>query len=73
MFVQFDKQKLHLQVICGTLESYSPSEEVKEAQGLLEELKKKLAEFQDSVVFPELKKIEDLVGKLNSKPKSEGQ
>lgn len=71
MFVQFDKNRLHLQILCGSLEEYSPSDDIKEAQKRVDALKQKLGKFQEEVVFPEIKEIEAIIEKVNPQPKSE--
>lgn len=68
MYVQFDKNKLHVQVICGSLEKYTPSKEMKQVQKRVDALKEKLSKFQEEVVFPEIKAIEELIDKVNPKP-----
>ena len=66
MYVQFDKNKMHIQIICGTLECYTPSEEMKALQEKLSNLKQKLSDFQETMVFPELKEIEEQINKFNT-------
>lgn len=71
MYIDFNKHKMHVQVICGTLEEYSPSPEIKEVQEKVETLKKKLAKFQKETVLPELAAIDALIEKINPKVPSE--
>ena len=71
MFLEFNKQRMHIQIICGTLEEYSPTEEIKEVYERVEKLKAQLAKFQEDVVFPEMKQIDALIENINPKPKSE--
>lgn len=68
MFVQFDKNRLHVQVVCGSLEEYVPSEDMKQVQSKVDALKKKLAKFQEETIFPEIKAIEALIEKINPSP-----
>lgn len=67
MFIHFDKNKLHIQAIVGSLEEYKPSEKIKEIQAKLDELKLKVEEFQKQVVFPALEDIEKKVTEENNK------
>lgn len=74
MLVQFNKEMLHVQIICGTLEEYKPTEEIKDLQKRVESLKKVLDKFQKETVFPALQEIEKVVNEINDgeKKKSEG-
>ena len=54
MFIHFDKQKMHVQVIVGTEEEYKPSDQVKEIQLKVNSLKEKLELFQKNVIFPSI-------------------
>ena len=71
MYIDFNKQKLHVQVICGTLEEYAPTPEMKEIHEKVEALKAKLAKFQTETEFPEIEAIDALVAKINPKPSEE--
>lgn len=57
MYLQFDPNKMHLQVVVGTLEEYSPNDEVKEIQELVNKLTEEVREFKSKVVDPQLKEI----------------
>lgn len=74
MFIHFDKNKIHMQVICGSLEEYKPTEDVKELHNKIaslhkkvEEYKIKLDKFMADVVKPEVEEIEKRVEEINSK------
>jgi len=67
MVLQFDKQRMHLQVICGTLEKYDPTEDIKVLQSKVLELQDKLVEFREKVVYPAVEEIEKLVAEENKK------
>lgn len=65
MFLQFDKNRMHLQVVVGTLEKYEPTPAIIELQNKVKELHDKLAEFQKSIVIPALEEIEKAVADQN--------
>lgn len=67
MFLDFNKEKIHLQVLCGTLETYKPSINVKKIQKMVDKLKCKVEKFRDEKVLPELKEIEELIKEENNK------
>lgn len=69
MYISFDKNKMHVQVICGILENYKPTEEVKAIHKKVEKLKKELHKFQSETVIPSLREIEELIEKENQKVK----
>jgi len=65
MQLQFNKQMLHLQVVCGVLEEFKPNKKVKELHTRLNELQKKTVKFQKEVLFPELEEIDKEVNLIN--------
>lgn len=67
MYISFDKNKMHVQVICGILENYEPTENVKAIHKKVEKLKEELHKFQTEKVLPSLKEIEELIEKENKK------
>lgn len=67
MFLHFDKTKLHLQAVVGILEEYKPSDKIKETQAKLTELKSKIEDFQNNIIFPVLQEIEKVVTEENNK------
>lgn len=70
MYLLFNKEKIHLQVVCGTLESYKPSPNVKKIQKMVDKLNSKVEKFQNEKLFPELEKIEELIKEENNKQQS---
>jgi hypothetical protein len=67
MFLHFDKNKLHLQLIVGSLEKYEPTDKIREIQAKLDLLRGKLEEFQKTEIFPILTEIEKAVTEENNK------
>lgn len=67
MYLHFDRNKLHLQILCGSLEKYEPSEEIKELAKKLADLNQKVTEFYSKTMEPELKAIEELIAQENTK------
>lgn len=67
MFIHFDKNRMHLQMVVGSLEEYKPSTKIKELQAKVDSLKSKLEKFQAEVVMPELEAIEKAVAEENNK------
>jgi hypothetical protein len=67
MFLTFDKEKVHLQVLCGTLESYKPTKDIKSIQKKVDELHAKLDKFKEEVFSPAAKEIKKLVDEENLK------
>lgn len=67
MIIQFDKEKMHIQVLVGVLEEYQPSESIKELQLKVESLKQKISEFYKTEINSELMAIEKIIKEENSK------
>lgn len=67
MYLKLDKQNMEVTAVCGVLESYSPSEEVREMMRLLEKLKKKMESFLKKTVEPELARVEAIIDAENKK------
>lgn len=67
MHIHLDRNKLHLQVLVGTLEHYAPSEKIKKLQERVTSLKEQLTKFQDEVIWPELQAIEKEIAEENEK------
>lgn len=70
MFIQFNEQQVHLQVICGIAENYKPTKEIKDITKKVEKLKKKLEKFNQEIT-PELLEIRNLIETENKKHFSE--
>ena len=67
MIVQFDVKSMNVQVLCGVLEEYAPSDEIKDIHSKVEALKAEMNEFTSKVMNPKLKEINELVDAHNSK------
>lgn len=67
MIIQFDPKNMHIQVLCGILEKYEPSEEIRGIYEKVEILKKEMAQFRDDVLNPKLNEINQLVEDNNKK------
>jgi len=67
MYVQFDSSKMHVQVICGSLEEYKPSKNMKVVQEKVSKLQGELRKFKSEVVEPQLIEIQQLIDKENEK------
>lgn len=67
MFIQFDKQSMHVQVLVGILEKYQPNQDVKKIYSKVSDLKQKMDEFMKTIVHPEVEEIERLVKEENEK------
>lgn len=71
MYIQFDKKNMHVQVICGILEKYEPNERIELIYNKVEDLKKKMVEFLNTVVDPAIADIEKLINEENNKYNTE--
>ena len=67
MQIYLNKKTMRIQVICGILEKYEPTEKIESINNKISELHKKLADFQQNVAHPALKEIEDLIKEENDK------
>ncbi len=67
MIIQFDTKSMNVQILCGVLEEYTPSDEIKDIHNKVEVLKKEMNEFMSSMVNPKLKEIHGLVEAHNKK------
>lgn len=67
MIIQFDKNKMHVQVLVGVSEKYEPTDAVMDIYNKAEILKKKMDDFYKQEVETELKEIEVLVSEHNAK------
>lgn len=67
MFIHFDKAKMHVQIICGILEKYEPTENIQVIQQKVEKLKEQIHNFMAQVVDVEVKEIDKLISEENSK------
>jgi hypothetical protein len=69
MHIQFDEKNIHVQVICGALESHTPSRKMKMIVEKTEKLKQEMAEFIEDIVKPEMEAIKKMVEQENEKHK----
>ncbi len=67
MYLQFDPNKMHLQVIVGTLEKYEPNKEIEEIQKLVNSLTEDLMEFRKNIINPKLEEITNRVSEENKR------
>jgi uncharacterized protein YaaR (DUF327 family) len=67
MYIQFDKNKMHVQVLVGILEKYEPSKNIKDIYTKVQQLNEKMEEFNNSILKPEMEKIELLIQEENEK------
>lgn len=67
MYVKLDKQKMELLAICGILEDYSPSDDVKQIHERVNALKDKMDRFMKRFVEPELAEIDRMIEAENAK------
>ena len=67
MIVQFDVKSMNVQILCGVLEEYTPSDEIKDIYSKVEALKAEMNEFTSKVMNPKLKEINELVETHNKK------
>jgi hypothetical protein len=67
MIVQFDVKSMNVQILCGVLEEYTPSDEIKDIYSKVETLKAEMNEFTSKVMNPKLKEINELVENHNKK------
>jgi hypothetical protein len=67
MIIQFDPQRMHLQILCGTKEKYEPNEVVDTIQTKVDALKAEMAKFRDEVLNPGLDEINKLIAEENKK------
>lgn len=67
MFIKLDKNKMEVVAVCGILENYKPSKNIKEIHKSVDELKAKMDEFMKNTIEPELDRIEKLISKENEK------
>lgn len=67
MIVQFDVKSMNVQILCGVLEEYTPSDEIKDIYSKVEALKAEMNEFTSKTMNPKLKEINELVETHNKK------
>lgn len=67
MYVKLDKQKMELMAVCGILENYSPTDNVKALSERVNTLKDKMERFMKRFVEPELAEIERMIDEENAK------
>lgn len=67
MQLYLNKKTMRIQVICGILEKYEPTKNVKIINSKVTELHKKLIDFQQKTVHLAIKEIEELIKEENSK------
>jgi hypothetical protein len=67
MIVKFDPKLMHVQAVCGILEKYEPTDEVKSIYAKVEELKAQMVKFSNEVLNPGLEQIQRLVDAENKK------
>lgn len=70
MYIQFDPNNLHVQVICGSNESFEPTEEIKSIQDKVNVLSEETKAFTENVYKVKMKEIQDLVESENGKFKA---
>jgi hypothetical protein len=71
MYIQFDDKNIHVQIICGSLEEYSPNRKIKIITDKVQKLKKEMDDFIKEVVKPEIESIKTMVKEENEKNHSE--
>ncbi len=67
MYIKLDKSKMEVVVLCGILENYKPSKNIKEIHKKVDSLKEQMDKFMKEVIEPELTKIDDMISKENDK------
>jgi len=67
MYIHLDAQRMELQLVGDVMESYSPSEEVKEIDKSVKELKAKWAKFISEEIQPHLEAINQRIDAENQK------
>lgn len=70
MIINFDPKRMNVQIICGSLETYKPNENIQEIQRLVDELKEKMIKFQEEIVKPSLDMIQERVNAENKRSQS---
>lgn len=65
MIVTFDTNSMILKVNVGTLEEYKPSEEMKQLQNQVDSLRKKIEEFKNEHLNPEVESIKEKIEAMN--------
>lgn len=66
MIIQFNPEKMHIQIIVGVDEKYEPTKEIKNITKRVETLKQKMTQFMTEI-SPELEDIKKLVDEENKK------
>lgn len=67
MLLKLDKQNMDLVAVCGILETYKPSRNVKQIHKKVEKLKELMEEFMELKVTPQMQEIEYLITQENEK------
>ena len=67
MIIQFDPNRMHIQVLCGISEKYEPTEKIAAIQSKVEELKVLMSKFRDETLSPKLDEINKLIEAENKK------
>ncbi len=67
MYIKLDKQKMEVVVVCGILEKYEPTAEIKAIHKKVTALNEKMNKFMAKTVEPELAGISDMIEAENAK------
>jgi len=67
MVIHFDPKTMHIQVACGILEHYVPTEAITALYQKVSTLKQALEKYQDEYILPELAAIAKAVEEENKK------
>ena len=67
MFIQFDRESIELRAICGILEDYKPTENIKLANEKAKALKEQLVKFMEETYKPAAAEIQSLIDEENKK------
>lgn len=70
MYIRFDPKGLIMNILCGAMEEYKPSKEIKEINEKVEKLRKLAIEFNEKVYTPKIEEIQKLIEKYNQKEQS---
>lgn len=67
MYIHLDKQTMEIKVICGILERYEPTDNVRDICSKVAELKNKMQKFMEEEVEPALISINAKILEENNK------
>ena len=67
MHIQFDEKAIHVQILVGALETYTPDRKAKIISDKVAKLRQDMDDFISEIVKPEIDLIKNMVEEANKK------